>query len=106
MSNTTRTEYRVIWKREGLNPKRKKYLVRAAAERFMLILGPEPWRAFADGDPDEYFCCSGRECGCGGTTIREDCERRREGLPAIEYVRLESRTVTCGDWTQTTKAKA
>lgn len=25
------------------------------------------WRA----DLDEHYCCDGRDCGCGGATIRE-----------------------------------
>lgn len=30
------------------------------------------WRtAIWDRDPDERYCCDGRECGCYGASIRE-----------------------------------
>ncbi len=96
-SNPT-VEYRVVWKREGLKPKRKRYATLKGAERFMLLFGPEPWRAFTKNDPDRYECCDGHECGCGGVTYRERAEEKRDGQPKLEYVRLEAREV--GQWGQ------
>lgn len=83
-------EFRVVWQREGFKPRRKRYATRKAAERFMTLLGPEPWVALGR-DPDEYFCCSGAECGCSGLTIREESNARREEMPKIESIRLETR---------------
>lgn len=97
-----RVEYRVVWKREGLRPKRKRYVSRAKAERFMLLFGPEPWRVYSKKDPDAYECCPGTahyECGCGGLTVREAAERARDGQPKIEYLRLDVREV--GEWRAT-----
>lgn len=74
------TEFRVVWKREGCEPRRKRYMRRSSAERFMTLLGPEPWLAF-DREADEYFCCSGYECGCGGITVKEDSDLRRKDYP-------------------------
>lgn len=89
-------EYRVTWKREGLSPKRKVYARRASAERrIALMTSPEPWRVYSS-DPDEFFCCSGNYCGCGGISVRENAEAVRSALPPMEYVRLEVRTVR--DW--------
>lgn len=84
-------EFRVVWMREGAREeKRKRYATRRGAERFMTLLGPEPWLAFGR-DADEYVCCYGRECTCDGVTVREDVAVRREGMPPIVYVRLQKR---------------
>lgn len=93
-----RTQYRVLWKRDGLRPKAKPVMSLATADRFIgLLTSPEPWRFmrdYHDRDPDSYRCCDGHECGCGGQTIREFCEEARKDLPPIEWVRIESRQVT------------
>lgn len=94
-------EYRVVWKRAGLARKTRRYVSRAKAERYMLLLGPEPWKFYAPDreDPDELECCPGTppyECGCGGLTIRERAMAQREEMPALEYLRLEQRPV--GVW--------
>lgn len=100
-------EYRVIWKWSAYpafdcennpftfnpHPKMKRYSTHRGAEKFMLLLGPEPWKYFGK-NPDDYVCCSGRECGCGGLTYREQAEEKR--FAEIEYVRLEEREV--GEW--------
>lgn len=87
-------EFRVIWKREGLRPKRRNFSKRSSAERFLILFGPEPW-LFYGADPDKR-CCSGVECACGGMTERESTADERSRMPPLEYVRLESRPV--GDW--------
>jgi hypothetical protein len=48
----------LIWKL-GLLPG---FLARGFVEWKTLI-----WRA----DPDQYYCCDGRECCCGGISMRE-----------------------------------
>lgn len=100
-----RHQYRVVWKRIGLPEKKKRYEQRKAAERFVVLLGPEPWKALGR-EPDERFCCSGRECGCGGMTVREQTLQQRENIPAVEYVRLEKREVTLGEWMPNDQAHA
>lgn len=95
------SEYRVIWERDGCRVKRKRYASRKAAERFMRLLGPEPWVALGK-DPNALVCCRGtlcdqNQCGCGGLTWREHLEAQREDIPALKSVRLETRTV--GPWT-------
>jgi hypothetical protein len=63
----------------------------------MTLLGPEPWKAFGKS-PDEPFCCriANVECSCEGKTFREHSDEERAAMPALEYVRLESREV--GPW--------
>lgn len=101
-----RYEYRVVWKRHGLHRKSKRYATRKGAERFALLLGPEPWKAL-DVDPDQQHCCSGHpECACEGATWREHLLAKRtaggryseddSGMPGIEYIRIEKRPVA--DW--------
>jgi len=86
-------EYRVVWKRNDLKQKTKKYTTLRGAKRFMILLGDEPWKAF-DHDPEDYICCSGSDCGCGGQTVRNHFLRKDQ--PKIEFVRLEQREV--GEW--------
>jgi hypothetical protein len=88
-------EYRVIYKREGLKPKRKRYVSLKVAERFVRILGPEPWEVFGKKADDR--CCSGLECACGGLTERERQSEYMKDVPPLEYVRIERREV--GKWT-------
>jgi len=90
-------EYRVVWKRNGLKEKRKRYQNKYRAEHFIKILGPEPWTAYGV-NPDESMCCDGSMCGCGGETYREHWLGKRKDMPPIEYVRLELREVQRGDW--------
>ena len=99
-------EYRVVWKRVGLPRKTKRYAQRWRAERLVLLLGPEPWKAIGK-DPDAKFCCSGYECDCRGRTVRDEMLGRRTVVvpddaakewkdapyAAVEYVRIEEREV-------------
>lgn len=99
------TEYRVVWKRRGMDRKSKRFASLKAAERRVKLLGPEPWTAF-NRDPDEPYCCRGHECGCGGLSLREHLLDQRaqtmgsddNGMPPIEYVRIEKRPL--GEWQQ------
>ena len=101
----SKTEFRVVWKRRGQPRKSKRFMSLKAAQRRVRLLGPEPWTAF-EQDPDERYCCSGHECGCGGRTLREHLLAQRAegngydpeggGMPAVEYVRIEQRPL--GDW--------
>ena len=93
-------EFRVVYRRVGYRKKARRFSTKVGAERFLRIFGPEPWTAFtkAQRDPDAYYCCPGRECGCGGFSVREFHERQRAELPPLEYARLEHRAV--GAWTE------
>ena len=88
-------EYRVVSKRVAMRQKVRIYQTWRAAERRMLMFGPEPWRAWG-GDPGAYACCSGRECGCYGQTVRQQAEEVRVAMPTLEYARIEVREV--GEW--------
>lgn len=85
-------EYRVVYQREGCRKRVKRYAREATAERFMKLLGPEPWTAF-NQDPDEFECCDGWECGCTGKTIREWSDFQRLEMPRLEFARIERREV-------------
>lgn len=40
--------------------------------RYLLVSGYEEWRdSVWKCDLDSLWCCDGRECGCGGSTVRE-----------------------------------
>lgn len=97
-----KVEYRVIWKREGCRAKSRRSQGLASAERRVgLLTSAEPWKFLRDTKgkgPDAPYCCPGTsyECGCGGITVREWCDEQRRDLPALEYVRIESREV--GAW--------
>ena len=69
-------QYRVIWKREGLDPKKKVYATYQGAKRLETLLGPEPWKAYGNS--------------------RGYCDERTKHYPKLEYVKLERRTV--GEW--------
>jgi hypothetical protein len=86
------TEYRVRWKREGRRAKRKIFQTRRGADRFVLLFGQAPWKAY-DKDPDESWCCRGDECMCGGKTVRQESEERRREMPRLEFAVLEQRGV-------------
>lgn len=93
----TKTQYKLCWKRKGLNEKRKLYWSERAAKNRITLMGPEPWKAL-DLDPDSYACCSGGDCGCGGETVREYMLRSRGDMPPLEYASIESREVSMGAW--------
>lgn len=85
-------EYRVTWQREGCRKRVKRCALESTAERFMKLLGPEPWMAY-DQDPDELDCCNGYMCGCQGRTVREVSDFRRKEMPRLEFARIERRAV-------------
>ena len=93
----TKTQFKITWKRAGNAPKSKIVYGLKWANHVVTILGPEPWRAHGQ-QPDDLFCCSGRECGCGGGTVREHWESGREGLPPLEWIKVEKRTVAYSEW--------
>jgi hypothetical protein len=92
------TEYRVVWKRAEQAPKNRRFVQRSAVLRLLTLLGPEPWKAYTDKDPDELACCSSRECGCAGWTIRQVSDQLRTEMPALEWVSVESRAVEVSSW--------
>lgn len=94
-------EYRVVWKREGIKVKRRRYATRSAVDRFLVLFGPEPWKAYVrrGKGPDDYVCCPGTssyECGCDGVTYRERSERMGAEIPKLEWIRVEQRAI--GAW--------
>ncbi len=100
-------EYRVVWKWKKYptvdcennprtinpKPKNKRFATRKYAEKFMLLLGPEPWKYFSK-NPDDYVCCRGNMCACDGKTYREQAEEKH--FTDLEYLRIECRDV--GEW--------
>lgn len=79
-----------------MSKKQRRFAQKKYAIRWLqLLTNPEPWLAF-DLDPDDYACCSGNECGCGGATNRETFSKRREGLPKVITYGVEEREV--GKW--------
>ena len=92
-----RLEYRVVWTRTEGTRKVKRYATRKGAERFMALLGPEPWTAFGRR-PDDVFCCDGHACGCEGLTVRETMLRDRGDMPYLRSAHIECRFV--GDWVE------
>lgn len=90
-----RYEYRVVWQREGQARKTKRYATLFGAERYVVLLGPEPWRAHRQ-NPDALACCDGRDDGCGGLTVRESYLAHRKDMPPVVSVAIERRVV--GVW--------
>lgn len=100
----TRKQYRVISERgEGDQYSRavKTFGSMKAVEKRLILLGPEPWRAYTDKGPDELQCCPDGpydECGCGGLTVRQASDERRKDLPPVTSIRVEQRTITTTAW--------
>ena len=92
-----RTEYRVAYKREGLNPKSRGCgKNRAKAVRCLAFFEGRYQDAYPQSKPDAYSCCDGHECGCRGLTWAEEWAEMAEyaaNLPPLEYLRIETRQV-------------
>jgi len=87
-------EYRVVWKRKGVNRKIKKCVRKITAARHAALLtSQEPWVLFGQ-KPDDLACCTGHECGCGGLTIEQEYNQRSRAYPPLEYVKIEIRDVS------------
>lgn len=105
-------EYRVIWRREvgssyssetgyeyddspgGLRS--RIYQRPIYARRLALILRGAMAEAL-DLDPDDFACCSGRDCGCGGLTNQQVWDKKAENIPPlVEGPTIQRRTV--GEW--------
>lgn len=92
-------EYRVVSKREGMQrQKEKRYATKEGADRRLaLLVSKSPWTITHPGDdPDDLFCCSGYECGCGGQTIREWHDDYTKSLPKLLFAGIHRREV--GEW--------
>lgn len=91
-------EYRVTWKREGLAKKVRRYSRASTAKGLLarLLATAEEAVQLRGHEPEELFCCSGLQCGCGGKTYLQEEEEYRAELPPLEYVFLEERQV--GPW--------
>jgi hypothetical protein len=91
-----KTEYRITWQREGLNKKSKIFQTEEGSKRFYALLtSNEPWKVFGY-EGTELSCCSGYECGCEGATIRDSFDTKRDGMPKLLSIKLNSRRV--GEW--------
>lgn len=106
-------EYRLIWRRESGDvydpdtgawdhddspgPLRSRiYQRQAPARRLALILQGRMAEATGE-DPDDFACCSGHECGCGGELKRDVWAKRGAEIPPlIEGPTIQRRTV--GEW--------
>lgn len=106
-------EYRVIWRRErgrfydwetgaedysdAPGPLHSRIYQRPVyARRLALILQGRMAEATGD-DPDDYACCSGRECACRGETNADAWAARAEGMPPLlEGPTIQRREV--GEW--------
>ena len=93
-------EYRLVWKRNGVSVRQRKFTRLASAEKYQLLLGKEPWK-YGGQSGDDYKCCSGMECGCGGITWKEHSEKME--LPEIEFTRIDKREVS--DWQKVSEEK-
>ena len=100
--------YRLTWQRTGEHGpqiKSKSFGSMATVGNHIgLLMSAEPWRFFGTAedrqrDGDELMCCNGRECGCGGETVREHAMAGRAHLPPVDWVKVERRTVTFTPWT-------
>ena len=92
------TEYRVVWSREGIGRKVKRFATLKMATRRMILLGPKPWMAYTN-DHNSLWCCNGYQCNCGGLTAQAYFEKMRDSYPKVESVHIESRSI--GEWTAT-----
>lgn len=95
-----KTEFQIRWKRVGLVPKARTFKTRKGANHMLTLLGPEPWKAWGQ-EATDHLCCSGFECGCGGVTVAEETERRREEMPVIEWIQVRVRAVN--EWVEESK---
>lgn len=90
-------EYRVVIKRVGCRPKYRKFVRRHAVDRLLVLLGPEPWKAWEpDAEGDDLECCGGYQCGCNGMTYAEHSAEVRKDMAPIESITIEQREV--GSW--------
>ena len=89
-------QYRVRWQREGFPPKSKSYgNNRARAEAMALFLQGRVEEATGHAR-DDFKCCDGRECGCGGVTWGESWDARLAKIgevPPLLFARIETRKV-------------
>lgn len=94
----SRTEYRITIKRAGRAERTIVRCSEAATRKFLQLLGPTPWLAYApEADADDFMCCSGTrydECGCGGVTHAEHAATKRKEYTPLQWVRVESRRRT------------
>ena len=93
-----RTEFRVIWQREGVTRRSVRFRSRAQAERKALILQGCMVEATGE-DPNDYACCSGRECGCRGVTKAQAWAERADQVPPLVYGPvIQTREFTASPW--------
>lgn len=91
-------EYRVRWKRHGLNPKSKYYQSLSKAKKFTILFGEEPWKYFGK-QPDDWYHEPETEMETGmvinkGSTYREVlCD---QDTPEVEWFLIERRKI--GEW--------
>jgi len=91
-----KTEYRLVWKREGCEIKRRRFIHLKRVINFVKLLkNDKPWEQFNE-NPDDYHCCSGYQCGCQGETVENYYKEKYRDYPQIEFIQTETREV--GEW--------
>jgi hypothetical protein len=102
LATRTRTEYRVVWQREGLTKRTVRYRSRAQALSKALVLQGRMWEV-TDEDPDGYACCSdmGGFCGCGGITNAAKWRQRTAEVPPLVFGPIiQTREFTATPWVE------
>lgn len=95
MATENKKEYRVIWQREGRVQQVKRYAKEKGARmRYAILTSDEPWTLIGQRAND-WVCCGGRECACGGETFQRKTERIKAETP-LKFARIEARTI--GEW--------
>lgn len=98
-------EYRVAIRREDTRPKYRKFVQWAAVQRLLVLLGDQPWKAWApEAEADEIECCDGYMCACRGMTYAEGAAAVRKGMPRLESVTIQQREV--GPWADCAQSRA
>lgn len=100
----TTTQYRVVSLREDGTKTVKTYAhLKAVKDRIGRLTSAEPWRFYGSDaerqrDGSDLECCDGRECGCGGQTVKEASDGQRSGLTPVVSVEVSTRRVTRTAW--------
>lgn len=93
-------QYQVRWKRKG--DLRWRTSVRGTEKGAMSLvnaLNGQPWKSYGRiAGPDDYWCCGGDECTCGGITMREFYDEQvkkkyPDGLLPIVAIEIRVREV-------------
>jgi hypothetical protein len=93
-----RYEFRVRWQREGEGRCSKLYQSEQMARRWCMKLEGR-MEELTGLNPDDFACCSGAECGCGGALNRDVWEQEAAKYPPLVFGPVVD-TREVGDWQQ------